>query len=117
MTAPLFQSGVIISVSKQFQPFLEIIHFDGKPIKMIKILYYLKICKEFFFSKLFVLFIKISVSTKFQAISGNLNFWQKINSCRPDRNDKKFVLSEILLRFLFCNIICSTNQNKYCTQF
>ena len=47
----------------------------------MKILHYIKICKDFFFSKLFALLIKSSVSTQFRQFFG----W-KIDRRGPDIN-------------------------------
>ena len=69
--------------------------------KMVKILYYLKMCLNIFLATLFVPLIKKSFSTNFQAVFGKLNFWRKIHSRRPYKNGEDFVLSQNVLRKYF----------------
>ena len=57
--------------------------------------------RKYFFATLFVPLIKRSVSTTFKAVFGKLNFWQKIHSQLPYKNNENFVLSQNVLRKYF----------------
>ena len=57
--------------------------------------------RKYFLAKLFVPFIKNSISPQFKAIFGNLNFWWKFNRRGPYKNSENLVLSQIVLRKYF----------------
>ena len=59
------------------------------------------VLRKYFLNKLFIPFIKRSVSPQFKAIFGNLNFWRKFNSREPYKNSENLVLSPIVWRKYF----------------
>ena len=71
------------------------------------------VLRKYFLATLLVPLIKRSVSTTFKAVSGKLNCWQKIHSRDPYKNGENLLLSQNVLRkYFFGNIICSTHQKK-----
>ena len=87
--------------------FLEIWIFDGNfnrrgPYKNSENLVLSEIVlRKYFLAKLFVPFMKRSVSPQFKAIFGNLNFWQKFDRRGPYKNSENLVLSQIVWRNIF----------------
>ena len=57
--------------------------------------------RKYFLAKLFIPFIKRSVSQQVKAVFGKLNFWRKFDSRGPYINSENNVLSEIVLRKYF----------------
>ena len=51
------------------------------------------VLRNYFLSKFFIPLIKGKVSTKFEAIFGKLNFWQKFDRRGPCKNSENFWLS------------------------
>ena len=71
------------------------------------------VLRKYFLAKLFVPFIKRSVSPQFKAIFGNLNFWRKIQQAKPYKYSENLVLSPIVWRkYFFGWIVCSFHQKK-----
>ena len=90
-----------------FRLFLENWIFDGKSTaadltKMVKILYYLKMCWENIFGQNSLFHSSKEVFLKtFKAGFGKLNFWPKIHSRGPYKNGENFVLFQNVLRKYF----------------
>ena len=59
------------------------------------------VLRKYFLAKFFVPLIKRSFSTTFKAVYGKLNFWQKIHSRGPYKNDENIGLSQNRLRKYF----------------
>ena len=57
--------------------------------------------RKYFLAKLFVPFIKRSVSPQFQALFGNLNFWRNSTGGDLKKNSENLVLSQIVWRKYF----------------
>ena len=60
-----------------------------------------KCAKKIFFGKILCSTHQKKCSTNFKAVSGKLNFWQKIHSPWPYKNGENFVLSQNVLRKYF----------------
>ena len=68
--------------------------------------------RKYFLAKLFVPFIKGSVSPQFYAIFGKLNFWRNIDRRTPYKMVKIWTISICAKKIFFGKIICSTHQRK-----
>ena len=103
----LFVPFIKRSVSPQFKAIFGNLNFRRKfnrcePYKNSENLVLSPIVlRNYFLIKLFVPFIKGSVSPQFKAIFGNLNFWRKFNRRGPYKNSENLVLSQIVLRKYF----------------
>ena len=70
--------------------------------KMVKILYYLKMCSENIFGKILCSTHQKKCFYNFKAVFfKKLNFWRKIHSRGPYKNGENFVLSQNVLRKYF----------------
>ena len=68
--------------------------------------------RKYFLAKLFVPFIKGSVSPQFYAIFGKLNFWRNIDRRGPYKMVKIWTILICAKKIFFVKIICSTHQRK-----
>ena len=118
-SAKLFVPLIIRSVSTIFKAvlgklnFLQKIHSRDPYKNGENFVLSQNVLRKYFLATLFVPLIKRSVSTTFKAVYGKLNCWQKIHSRGPYKNGENFVLSQNVLRkYFFCKILCSTHQKK-----
>ena len=112
MTRKYFCQNYLFHSSKEvflhnFGQFLESWIFDvistvADLRKMVKILYYLKMCYESVFCQYYLFpSLKKVFLHNLRQIFGKLIFWWNIDRCWPNKNGENFVLSQNVLRNFF----------------
>ena len=122
--AKLFVHFIKRSVSPQLQAIFGNLNFCRKfdrrgPYKNSENLVLSPIVwRKYFLAKLFVPFIKRSVSPQFKAIFGNLNFWRKFDRRGPYKNSENLVLSQIVWRNIFwINFLFPSSKEVFLQNF